>query len=73
MQIWTHLLEEQGKLQDKMDAYNIWDLDSKLELAMDALRCPPSDQKCEHLSGGEKRRVALMPTFLTRARCAFTR
>jgi sulfate-transporting ATPase len=36
------LLEEQGKLQDKMDAYNIWDLDSKLEQAMDALRCPPS-------------------------------
>jgi ATPase subunit of ABC transporter with duplicated ATPase domains len=40
------LLEEQGKLQDKMDAYNIWDLDSRLDLAMDALRCPPADQKC---------------------------
>jgi len=58
------LLEEQGKLQDKMDAYNIWDLDSKLELAMDALRCPPSDQKTEHLSGGEKRRVALCRLLL---------
>lgn len=58
------LLEEQGKLQDKMDAYNIWDLDSKLEQAMDALRCPPSDQKCEHLSGGEKRRVALCRLLL---------
>jgi sulfate-transporting ATPase len=58
------LLEEQGKLQDKMDAYNIWDLDSKLEQAMDALRCPPADQKCEHLSGGEKRRVALCRLLL---------
>ena len=53
------LLEEQGKLQDKMDAYNIWDLDSKLDLAMDALRCPAPEQKCGVLSGGEKRRVAL--------------
>jgi sulfate-transporting ATPase len=51
MQTWTLLLEEQGKLQDKMDAYNIWDLDSKLEQAMDALRCPPSDQKCGTLIG----------------------
>jgi ATP-binding cassette ChvD family protein len=58
------LLEEQGKLQDKMDAYNIWDLDSKLELAMDALRCPPADQKCGVLSGGEKRRVSLCRLLL---------
>jgi sulfate-transporting ATPase len=58
------LLEEQGKLQDKMDAYNIWDLDSRLELAMDALRCPPGDQKTEHLSGGEKRRVSLCRLLL---------
>src|SRR5665647_1763474 len=53
------LLEEQSLLQDKMDASNAWDLDSRLELAMEALRCPPSDQKCGILSGGEKRRVAL--------------
>lgn len=58
------LLAEQGKLQDEMDTHNIWDLDSKLELAMDALRCPPSEQKCEHLSGGEKRRVALCRLLL---------
>ncbi len=58
------LLEEQGKLQDKMDAYNIWDLDSKLDLAMDALRCPPPEQKCGVLSGGEKRRVALCRLLL---------
>lgn len=59
------LLEEQASLQDKMDAYNIWDLDSKLDLAMDALRCPPSEQKCGVLSGGEKRRVALCRLLLS--------
>jgi ATP-binding cassette ChvD family protein len=59
------LLEEQADLQDKMDAMNIWDLDSRLELAMEALRCPPSDQKCSVLSGGEKRRVALCRLLLS--------
>ncbi len=60
----NELLEKQGKLQDKLDAMNAWDLDSRLDLAMDALRCPPSDQKIETLSGGEKRRVALCRLLL---------
>jgi ATP-binding cassette ChvD family protein len=59
------LVSRQAELQDQMDAHNAWDLDSKLELAMDALRCPPSDQKCGTLSGGEKRRVALCRLLLS--------
>lgn len=58
------LLKEQGQVQDKLDAVNAWDLDSRLELAMDALRCPPSDLKCGVISGGEKRRVALCRLLL---------
>ena len=59
------LVARQAELQDKMDHQNLWDLDSRLELAMEALRCPPSDQMCATLSGGEKRRVALCRLLLS--------
>jgi ATP-binding cassette ChvD family protein len=58
------LLEEQGRLQDRIDAVNAWDIDSQLELAMDALRCPPPDSEVRTLSGGERRRVALCRLLL---------
>ncbi|QDT35352.1 energy-dependent translational throttle protein EttA [Thalassoglobus polymorphus] len=60
----TALLEEQGKLQDQIDAGNLWELDRMVEMAADALRLPPGDAKVEHLSGGEKRRVALCQLLL---------
>ena len=58
------LLAEMGTLQEAIDAADAWDLDSQLEQAMDALRCPPSDASITHLSGGEKRRVALCKLLL---------
>jgi ATP-binding cassette ChvD family protein len=58
------LLEEQGKLQDHIDAVNAWELDRTLEIAMDSLRLPPSDATVDTLSGGEKRRVALCRLLL---------
>ena len=58
------LLTKQGKVQDRLEALDGWDLDSRLELAMDALRCPPEDTKIAVLSGGEKRRVALCRLLL---------
>ena len=58
------VLEEQGRLQDRIDAVNAWDIDSQLELAMDALRCPPPDAEVTALSGGERRRVALCRLLL---------
>ena len=60
----NHLLGKQALLQDKLDACNAWDIDSKLDLAMEALRCPADEQKCGVLSGGEKRRVALCRLLL---------
>lgn len=60
----TALLEKQAKVQDKLDSMNAWDLDSRLEMAMDALGCPPSDTPVKVISGGEKRRVALCRLLL---------
>ena len=59
-----HLMNKQSRLQDQIDSLNAWDLDSQLELAMDALRTPPGEQKIEFLSGGERRRVALCRLLL---------
>ena len=56
--------DEMSKLQDEIDAKNLWDLDSQVDLAMDALRCPPDDADVEKLSGGERRRVALCKLLL---------
>ncbi len=58
------LLEKQAKLQDQIDHQNAWDLESKLEMAMDALRCPPGETPIKILSGGERRRVALCRLLL---------
>ena len=58
------LLERQGEVQDRLDAAGAWDLDSRLELAMEALRCPPGDTPVRVLSGGELRRVALCRLLL---------
>ena len=60
----NELFARQGELQDILDATDAWNLDSRLERAMDALRLPPADQKAEHLSGGERRRVALCRLLL---------
>jgi len=60
----TALIERQGELQEKLDTLDAWDVDSRLEMAMDALRCPPSDTLTKVLSGGEKRRVALCRLLL---------
>ncbi|HEX2189510.1 MAG TPA: energy-dependent translational throttle protein EttA, partial [Longimicrobiaceae bacterium] len=60
----TALIDEQARVQDQIDAANLWDLDRKIEIAMDALRLPPPDARVENLSGGEKRRVALCRVLL---------
>ena len=58
------LLAEQGELQEKIDAADAWDIDRTVEIAMDALRCPPGDADVTKLSGGERRRVALCKLLL---------
>ena len=58
------LIDRQAQVQDKLDAIDAWNLDSRLEMAMDALRCPPAEMRCGVLSGGEKRRVALCRILL---------
>src|SRR3546814_9080704 len=58
------LITEQAELQEKIDAADAWDLDRKVEIAMDALRCPPGDADVTKLSGGERRRVALCQLLL---------
>ena len=58
------LIEEQAQVQEKMDAKNAWDIDSRLDMAMSALRCPPADSLVSEISGGEKRRVALCRLLL---------
>ena len=62
----NRLIEQQGELQEKIDAENIWDLDARIEQAMDALRCPPGEAHVDHLSGGECRRVALCRLLLSK-------
>ena len=58
------LIDEQGRVQEQIDAHNLWELDRTIEIAMDALRCPPADADVNKLSGGERRRVALCRVLL---------
>src|SRR5688572_28728446 len=60
------LMEEMTALQEKIDAADAWDIDSKIEMAMDALRCPPDDADVTKLSGGERRRIALCRLLLSK-------
>ena len=60
----NHLIERQGEIQEKLDTLDAWDIESRLEMAMDALRCPPGDTPVDVISGGERRRVALCRLLL---------
>ncbi|MFP4397772.1 MAG: ATP-binding cassette domain-containing protein, partial [Desulfonatronovibrio sp.] len=60
----SSLIDRQGEVQEKLDAANAWDIESRLEMAMDALRCPPSEMTLDKVSGGERRRVALCRLLL---------
>src|SRR6202161_736250 len=60
----SHLIAEQGELQEQIDHLDAWELDRTIEIAMDALRCPPGDTPVANLSGGERRRVALCQLLL---------
>jgi len=60
------IMEEMTKLQDEVDGRDAWDIDSKIEMAMQALRCPPKDSPVNNLSGGEARRVALCRLLLSK-------
>lgn len=62
----NRVIEQQGELQEKIDAEDLWDLDARIEQAMDALRCPPGEAHVDHLSGGECRRVALCRLLLSK-------
>jgi len=62
----TKLLDEQARLQDQIEAVNAWELDHQVDMAMDALRCPPGDADVTKISGGEKRRVALCRLLLSK-------
>ena len=62
------LISRQAEVQEKLDALDAWDLDARLDMAMEALRCPPGDTAVQILSGGEKRRVALVPVAFTKTR-----
>jgi len=60
----NQLIERQGEVQEKLDTLDAWDIESRLEMAMDALRCPPGDTPLNLVSGGERRRVALCRLLL---------
>ena len=63
------LMEEMNALQEQIDAGDMWDIDSRIEMAMEALRCPPADWMTDSLSGGEKRRIALARLLLSKPTC----